>query len=199
MVTLKGFQPNYVASILKVFGSELKELKISTRCELSVLNLLACPKLEILHLDHFCTLLEPNKTDPPLSQSTFLPQIKELNSEICLGSWSHLLLNKASLVNISLRCCHIGCKEEEPANRQKKKSLRSEISVCSILNNQFNGVILIISTAGQHGLEPNSPDVAKTGRLVVPIVCRANHGHGRQSRSAIPQTEVFLAAQWFPV
>lgn len=50
--------------------------------------------------------------DVSLNQSTFLPQLKELRSDICWGSSWYLLENISTLVSLRLACCHLGCKEK---------------------------------------------------------------------------------------
>ena len=111
-ITLDTVPSEYVASVLKVFGAELTELNLYN-CEFRVRQLLSCPNLEILRLTDGCTLLNhsSDRKDPPIDQSTFLPQLRVLQSELCFGSWSHLFENKSTLESLFLFCCHIGCKD----------------------------------------------------------------------------------------
>jgi len=120
-----------VTSILKVFGGELINLDFENGYEFNLQDLSSlCPKLESLLISgDNCSLLDSSKTDPPLSPDTFLPNLKEFVSKICLGSWSHLIENKSTLTSLSLYCCHIGCKDKEDSSDRPRKRFKSEIEV----------------------------------------------------------------------
>ena len=129
---IQGFKVNYVTSILKVFGAELKELNFSTHCEFNVHNLLACPKLENLCIRSYgddCSKLVDS--GPPFSKATtFLPHLKVFKSDICLGRWSYLFENKSSLTSLSLLCCHIGYQIDDGLSVDRpRKRLKSSRGV----------------------------------------------------------------------
>jgi len=130
---IQGFKVNYVTSILKVFGAELKELNFSARSEFSMHNLLACPKLESLCIRSYgaddCSKLVDS--GPPFSQATtFLPHLKVFKSDICLGRWSYLFENKSNLTSLSLLCCHIGYQVDDGLSVDRpRKRLKSSTGV----------------------------------------------------------------------
>jgi len=98
----------YVMCILEVFGSNLLHLTIYGRQEdrFNLADFALCPKLESFNLRN-CTLDE-NEDVAAFDPATFLPQLKSLTSNCCLGSRSRFFEDKSSLVSLDLYCSHMG-------------------------------------------------------------------------------------------
>jgi hypothetical protein len=98
--------------VIEIFGKELLSLTLAGCENVDPLEFLNCPRLETLKLLLSTTLLpdlEPKMELHPLpfSTETFLPNLKTLESDICLGVFSPFFQEKASLINISIECCHV--------------------------------------------------------------------------------------------
>ena len=102
-------------AILKAFGNGLQHLTLDSCRQINVADLMTyCTELESLNI------LGDSSMKPKMMESTecfldeavtFLPNLKNLKSEICLGDWSYLFEEKStSLVRLTLSCCHIGIK-----------------------------------------------------------------------------------------
>ena len=90
--------------VLKVFGPELKQLEFEGFYDVELADLALCSKLESLNLHKTNVWMDPPKeTDP----TTFLPNLKSFQTEICLGTYSHLFEEKSSLVRLVLNCSHV--------------------------------------------------------------------------------------------
>lgn len=103
--------PNMVTTILKVFGPNL--LHLTLKCKINLEDLVYCSRLETLRItrkenDRYST--EPSvDTGSTLDAKTFLPLLKTIESDVCLGAHqSRLFEEKCTLTRISLACCHIG-------------------------------------------------------------------------------------------
>lgn len=115
-LTLLEVSPEYTKAILKAFGAGLQHLTLDSCRQINVADLMTyCTELESLNI------LGDSSMSPKMMESaaecflnegiTFLPKLKSLKSEICLGDWSYLFEEKSiSLVRLTLSCCHIGIK-----------------------------------------------------------------------------------------
>lgn len=102
---------NLVTTILKVFGPNL--LHLTLKCKLNLEDLVYCSRLESLRIsrkeaERYSS--EPSvDTGSTLDAKTFLPLLKTIESDVCLGTHqSRLFEEKCTLIRISLACCHIG-------------------------------------------------------------------------------------------
>lgn len=103
---------------MEVFGPHLRHLKLTACPSIKLTDLAACHQLESLK---FClysrldpkegdvTLLDPEEDASALIDSnTFLPNLKKLRSDGCLGVYSAVFEKKATLVHLDLMCSHVG-------------------------------------------------------------------------------------------
>ena len=98
-----------VKSILSVFGPHLKHLTLESCKEINLQDLMPCLQLETLCLQMKSTL-DLEESDPISEPESFLPQLKSLESDICLGALSHLFEEKPDLTRVVLNCYHVGIK-----------------------------------------------------------------------------------------
>ena len=98
--------------ILNALGPDLRSLTlhyIGERVGDFISFLVPCTKLENLTI--LDTLAHPSAFNGPpddLDSNRFLPSLKQLESNTCLGTWSPLLESKSTLTKLKLACCHIG-------------------------------------------------------------------------------------------
>ncbi len=106
-VTFIKVSPEYVRIIVNVFHTDLKELSF-VGCKL--INLLVdlerCTRLQSLRISSTCTM-DDYENVPALSADTFLTNLKNFESRICLGSASALFENKTTLCRLVSECCHL--------------------------------------------------------------------------------------------
>lgn len=146
-VTIQNVKSEYVTPLLQVFGGELVSLDVSFSGEFNMLDLLGCSNLEILHVssrDKNFSLMDSGEMSPSLSPDTFIPQLKEFRSDICLGAWSYLFENKSSLVQLSLNCCHIGMGKGQEKGSMDHPRKRFKPSTEVIINSPIFSHYLII-------------------------------------------------------
>jgi len=104
----------YTRVVLKVFAPNVKNLTFKHCEEVDLADVVACTKLESLQLISLTgrygrNTLSPRKVDQESWNShSFLPQLKSIQSDICLGQWASLLEKKPTLTRIVLNCCHFG-------------------------------------------------------------------------------------------
>ena len=99
-----------INSVLKVIGHQLIDLRFSS-CKVDLFALIPCLQLETLAISNESCLLTPDDeilSNPEVKSRKFLPNLKNLLSEICLGKKSRLFEEKSTLVNLELHCSHIG-------------------------------------------------------------------------------------------
>lgn len=146
-LTIQDLKCEYVTPLLQVFGGELISLDVSFSGELNMLDLLGCSNLEILHIsskDKNFSLMDSGEMGSSFSPNTFIPQLKEFRSDICLDAWSYLFENKSSLVQLTLNCCHIGMgKGQEngfmdPPRKRLKPSVKVIINIFPLFNHINN-------------------------------------------------------------
>lgn len=75
--------------------------------ELNLADLAACPVLESLLITKSCSL-DVKQNGFSLKTNEYLPQLKSVESDICLSGWSRFFEGKTTLTRIVLYCCHIG-------------------------------------------------------------------------------------------
>ena len=110
-VSLEDVPPKFVKPILKIFGPGLRHLTFWSFAEFNMADLIPCNLLESLRIyGSLSSILEPpsNEVNIILRAHSFLPQLKVLKSDICLGQWLRLLEEKPEMTHIVLNCCHIG-------------------------------------------------------------------------------------------
>jgi len=97
--------------ILKAFGPKLKRLSFHhIAYDFDLADLMPCVKLETLLIKDVTTF---DEDEPPvkLDANQFLPKLKSLESEVCLGPhWMRLFEQKPGLTHVALCCCHVGTK-----------------------------------------------------------------------------------------
>jgi len=97
--------------LLKVFGPDLKHLSFEY-CSKEIVNLedlLPCSKLEDLRFRGYLPNTPLNSNAVDFQWEEFLPRLKILESDVCLGrTWSRIFEEKSTLTSIILNCFHIG-------------------------------------------------------------------------------------------
>lgn len=105
--------PNYVKVILNAFAPTLKHLTFKSCDGINLMDLIHCRQLEtlfILNCRGSSSLAETKVEPSRLNPSSFLPHLKSVKSDICLGLWSSLLEGKSELTHVVLNCFHNGTK-----------------------------------------------------------------------------------------
>jgi len=121
--------------ILEFFSPDLKHLKFKfsrlggfwgNRLAIRLADLALCVKLESLRI----TTREEGR-DPPdsdfnfipheMDAGNFLPQLKSLHSDCCLGQHSLLFEEKPTIVRLVLNCSHVKF-QQEPTRKRLKSS-----------------------------------------------------------------------------
>jgi len=105
--------PNYVKVILNAFAPTLKHLTFKSCDGINLMDLIHCRQLESLFILNcrVSSSLAETKVEPSrLNPSSFLPHLKSVKSDICLGLWSSLLEGKSELTHVFLNCFHNGTK-----------------------------------------------------------------------------------------
>ena len=87
-------------SLLETFGSKLLKLKLHFCRDVHPLLLRSCSRLETLELISECSFVEGIAIPP----GSFLPNLKKMRSEVCLGEYAECFLRKPSLVDVELLC-----------------------------------------------------------------------------------------------
>lgn len=110
-IAFDNVHPDYVQVILKVVGPKLKHLSIKHfGFDVDLADLMPCVELESLLIKDITTF---RKKEPAvkLDANLFLPKLKSLESEVCLGThWTRLFEQKPGLTRVALCCCHVGTK-----------------------------------------------------------------------------------------
>ncbi len=97
----------FVKSILNAFGPHLQHLEFNECHELNLADLVVCPLLESLHITKWNTL-DGKQYGFSFTTSEFLPQLKSVESGICLSGCWRYFEGITTLTRIVLYCCHIG-------------------------------------------------------------------------------------------
>ena len=106
-----NWSPDYRRAVLSILGHQLQGLSL---CETTNIDVIAelepCHQLEELEISYGCNLLPPPHVavDFP-SAGTFLPHLKTLKINCCIGPWSPLFERERPLLTkLELHCSHIG-------------------------------------------------------------------------------------------
>jgi len=96
-----------VKPTLDIFGPSLKKLELDFMINTQLADLAPCSQLEELTIKRCRNLDASYPTN--WSWSSFLPFLKSIKSECCLGDWAPSFERKlGSLIAAQLNCCHIG-------------------------------------------------------------------------------------------
>ena len=108
-ISLTNFKSSFSASTIKLLLAALSS-------SLTVLVLTNCSQINLTHLS-VCTRLQQLYisdsrfySETSLDAETFLPSLKQIQSNICLGKFAHLFEKKSLLIDAEFNCCHIGTK-----------------------------------------------------------------------------------------
>ena len=110
-MVFRGAPTVYRRTFLAILGHQLHGLAF--RCFSLVIDvvaeLLPCNQLKELSICPNCTLPPPESTEFP-EDTNFLPQLRKLTSQSCLGVWSPLFFERKRplLLTLKLACPHIG-------------------------------------------------------------------------------------------
>jgi len=108
-IWLWNLDSNYVKLVLEVFGPALKSLMFRSCEEVDMLLLgTCCVQLEHLSIWEWSSVKHEDFHPTGLNSDTFLPCLKSLSSHCCLGVCGSLIERKSTLIELDLKCCHIG-------------------------------------------------------------------------------------------
>ena len=108
-LTMYQVTAEYRKPVIQALGKNLISLTLADCQNVDLLDLLDCPSIETLRLLMSCTLIARQPASPISGDpESFLPNLKTLESEICLKNFSPVLQEKSSLTNMNVECCHIG-------------------------------------------------------------------------------------------
>ena len=96
-----------VESFLKIFGGTLESLTFESCRNINLKDLSSCANLMKLEVLERSSLIPP-ENESQVHAASFLPKLKELSSDICLGNWNRVFETKSELTSVTLNCCHIG-------------------------------------------------------------------------------------------
>lgn len=100
--------PKYVKAILQVFAPTLKHVTFNSCKNIDILDLIPCVQLKTLRILKSSSLAVTKMDPGRLSSSSFLPNLKSIESDICLDCCTLLLEGKSELVHVVLNCWHNG-------------------------------------------------------------------------------------------
>ena len=108
-MTFLGVLTVNLNAVLAFLGSNLLKLDFRSCKDIDLGHFLPFLHLEDLNLDNNCST---TAIDVELIQAdAFLPNLKNISSEICLGKSSRLFEEKSTLTKLNLCCSHIGIAE----------------------------------------------------------------------------------------
>lgn len=102
----------YRKIVLEVFHEEVLELTYAYVDLIDLHDLTPCTKLESLHILFNSTISSLLESELPLIEG-YLPNLKKLESETCLGNWSLLFQEKKTYTHLVLDCCHVATESNE--------------------------------------------------------------------------------------
>jgi len=111
-ITFFKVSPGFTKAVLELFQEEIVELAYASIENINLHDLTPCVKLESLRILFDSTISSLPELALPLAES-YLPNLKKLESEICLGNWSLLFQEKSSYTHLVLDCCHVATKASE--------------------------------------------------------------------------------------
>ncbi len=101
----------FVKPLLNVFGPKLKDLTFESGREVNMMDLVPCIELETLRIEAYSLNKGALKVAGlSLKSDIFLPRLKSIKSELCLGPLSRLIENKPTMAHLDLNCYHMGTK-----------------------------------------------------------------------------------------
>ncbi len=92
-------------TILRAFSSSLTDLSLNHCSSISLSHLSPCTQLQRLRITYSVLY-----SDTSLDTDSFLPSLKEFESNVCLGEFAHRFERKSTLTDAYFNCCHIGTK-----------------------------------------------------------------------------------------
>lgn len=95
--------------ILNQFCNDLTELSYESVYNINPLELSSCTKLKSLEILERTSLMNGQSND----KDEFLPRLKKLKTNVCLGSMSQLFQTKSSYTFLDIACCHVASEESE--------------------------------------------------------------------------------------
>jgi len=96
----------YINLIMSAFGPHLNSLEFWRCTDIDLQAFAYCTTLERLALIDGCSFkLKDDGDVTPLAG--FLPALKIVYSDSCLGPWSRFFETKSTLTSLRLNCCHI--------------------------------------------------------------------------------------------
>ncbi len=98
--------PAYINLILSAFGPHLNKIEIWRWTQVDLQAFAYCTALENLTFIDGCSLKLNDGYVAPFAG--FLPALKKIYSDSCLGPWSRFFETKSTLTSLRLNCCHIG-------------------------------------------------------------------------------------------
>ena len=90
-------------TILRAFSSSLTDLSLNYYSSINLSHLSLCTQLQQLRITDSVLY-----SDTSLDADSFLPSLKEFESNVCLGEFAHLFERKSTLTDAYFNCCHIG-------------------------------------------------------------------------------------------
>ena len=111
MITLLffGLDSPFLKTVVNAFAPYLRRLYLDRCDRVDLAHLSLCTHLE--HLSVISSTFSSSVASDPAQWdggNTFLPSLKSLYSNVCLGTWAPLFERKSTLVDVHLHCCHIG-------------------------------------------------------------------------------------------
>lgn len=117
-------------AILEVFAPTLQHLSLQSCREINLAELAPCVKLEslrILELDSSLST-ESEQNVSTIKAATFLPSLKSVQSDICLGCHSLLFEEKSTLIRLVLSCSHFVMNTGRDVPPQKRFKPSADVS-----------------------------------------------------------------------
>ena len=108
-LSLSHFQPNspLLKPLLSAFNLSLTCLSLTVCSRINLAHLAVCTQLEQLIISDDSSL-SSSGTFISSDANTFLPSLKHLECDVCLGVYAHLFERKSKWVHLELNCCHFG-------------------------------------------------------------------------------------------
>jgi len=111
-VSFNDVSSDYRQVILDRFCNDLMELSYESVYNINPLELSSCTKLKSLEMLERTSLMS-HATSKGDDQDDFLPRLKKLKTNVCLGSMSRLFQAKSSYTFLDIACCHVASEESE--------------------------------------------------------------------------------------
>ncbi len=106
-ISLMNFKSSFSTSTIKLLlaalSSSLTVLVLTNCSQINLTHLSVCTRLQQLHISDSRFYSETS-----LDAETFLPSLKQIQINICLGKFAHLFERKSTLIDAEFNCCHTG-------------------------------------------------------------------------------------------